>query len=196
MTSWRRAQRRFALLYLGGSALGELGDQLLGEQLGERDDEGRLIEDNHEGKQAARQAELVRVVDGANMGLNMGTNAGTNTGRNAGTPTGVPSHDKVTAQQIDNLTSPQASAQASVAFAEARLSLARRVRSVRMAIDILQNRLSFLDIVEKGRERGLPLPVSHVCFNKLDLPAYNSPEVLKEKLFMAVRGSGNAILLE
>lgn len=31
------------------------------------------------------------------------------------------------------------------------------------------------------------LPTAHTCFNQLDLPAYKSQEVLREKLLMAIR---------
>jgi hypothetical protein len=34
------------------------------------------------------------------------------------------------------------------------------------------------------------LPVSHTCFNKLDLPEYNSKDSLKSKLYQAVMEAG------
>lgn len=34
------------------------------------------------------------------------------------------------------------------------------------------------------------LPVSHTCFNTLELPSYSSREVLREKLLYAIRNCG------
>ena len=33
---------------------------------------------------------------------------------------------------------------------------------------------------------GARLPTAHTCFNQLDLPAYDSAEVLKERLLLAI----------
>jgi E3 ubiquitin-protein ligase HUWE1 len=35
--------------------------------------------------------------------------------------------------------------------------------------------------------KPLDLPEAHVCFNQLVLPPYASPEILREKLLLAVR---------
>ena len=40
------------------------------------------------------------------------------------------------------------------------------------------------------------LPVSHVCFNRLDIPSYPSKEAMRTKLLTAIENTGNAVLLE
>ena len=40
-----------------------------------------------------------------------------------------------------------------------------------------------------GSDNAL-LPCTHTCFNQLDLPAYSSEEVLKDKLLMAISEGG------
>ncbi len=39
------------------------------------------------------------------------------------------------------------------------------------------------------------LPVSHICFNRFDMPAYESEEQMKQKLLVAIEMTGNAIQL-
>lgn len=41
--------------------------------------------------------------------------------------------------------------------------------------------------IQRSHTDDIHLPVSHTCFNILDLPAYSSKEILKEKLQEAIQ---------
>lgn len=47
-----------------------------------------------------------------------------------------------------------------------------------------------------AKAQGDKLPQTHVCFNRIDLPYYESAEVLKTKLTIAVELAGTAISIE
>lgn len=40
--------------------------------------------------------------------------------------------------------------------------------------------------IEKIPQNKESLPVAHTCFNQLDLPEYESKEIMKEKIFIAL----------
>ena len=41
-------------------------------------------------------------------------------------------------------------------------------------------------------ENANSLPIAHTCFLKIDLPAYSSKEILKEKLILAITEGGES----
>jgi hypothetical protein len=44
-------------------------------------------------------------------------------------------------------------------------------------------------IVASGQDES-KMPISHTCFNALEVPLYSSREVMREKLLYAIRNSG------